>query len=247
MQVASGVNAAALPPFGPLLAKAFDRAVTVTLAQWPWFIGCVAAYSALERVPYPLKLFLHLPILIVWWTAVWIGVLKQTQTDFRPSRGLLLRLVGLYFILSAIGLFGPAIIGLVGGLVLLLPVLYIGTRLWVAPAAIALEHKRVGQEIVRSWELTKRAFWRTFAFVGFIFLSELILFFGRDVAIMGARYLALAPWYHAVLDTTLRAGGNGFYLLIDAAEIVCIFYWYPALVALPDNQPLKRESETGMV
>jgi hypothetical protein len=243
MQVASG-NAAALPPFGLLLAKAFDRAVTVTLVQWPWFIGCVVAYTAVERMPYPWQEIIHLPISVVWWTAVWVGALKLTQTGFRPSRGFLLRLIGLYFILSAIGLIA-SLVGGVGLLLLLFPALYFGTRLWVAPAVIALEDKGVGQAIVRSWELTGRVFWKTFAFAGFIFLVELILFAGRELAILGSTYLLVSPWYHVALDTMLRAGGNGLYQFIDAAEIVCILYWFPALAALPDNRALKRKAEAG--
>jgi ribosomal-protein-alanine N-acetyltransferase len=221
------IGADALPRVGLVLSKGFDQAVTVTLLQWPWYVGSVAAFVVADNVFEPWRTLLSYGADFIWLTAALVGAMRLDRPDFRPTTGFILRLAGVYVIAAAV---------FVAGLVVLIaPGLYFGTRLWLAPVAVALEGKAVGQAIARSWNLTGRAFWQTFALFAIVFCLEVLAGALAIFAVRESPLLRLIPWRHAALNETVNTVHALVVYFIIAASVSCKLLWLSALAAWPEK------------
>jgi ribosomal-protein-alanine N-acetyltransferase len=216
-----------LPPLGLLLSRAFDRAVVVTLRQWPWFIACIVAHIALQYLSDPWKLSLSYPVEFVWITAALIGALRLSRPDFKVTIGLLLRLVGVYIIYETV-----VTLGLV---LLVIPGFYFGAKLWLVLPVVALEDKSIGQAIARSWELTSRAFWPTLVILVSLTCVVVVPITLAYIALKQVPSVRLVGFNQSVLQTTVHALQGGIVFYIDAAAIVTKLLWMPVLAALPKS------------
>lgn len=90
----------------------------------------------------------------------------ETGSLIQGSLTLLIKLSALYMVLFIIILFSAFFF--------FFPAIFLGIRLSLAPAALVLENRGVGDSISRSWELTQGFWWATFTL--FLIMYIIVLF-----------------------------------------------------------------------
>lgn len=109
-----------------------------------------------------------------------MGEVIESGTLIENSLPLLLKLGVLYIILFFIILFSAFFF--------FFPAIFFGIRLSLAPAALILENRGVGDSISRSWELTQGFWWATFAL---FIIMYIIVFFCSYAFILPATILSI--------------------------------------------------------
>ncbi|GAB5408000.1 MAG: hypothetical protein BalsKO_03650 [Balneolaceae bacterium] len=110
------------------------------------------------------------------------NTVNETETGslIQDSLPMLLKLGALYISLFVIIMFSA--------LFFFFPAIFFGIRLSLAPAALVLENRDVGESISRSWELTQGFWWATFAL---FFIMYIIVFFCSYAFILPATILSI--------------------------------------------------------
>ncbi|WP_456283618.1 glycerophosphoryl diester phosphodiesterase membrane domain-containing protein [Microbacterium sp. JZ101] len=208
--------------------------------------GLIAAGSTLIAVLTTIGVALVMSVLGIIVQAVVVGEVAHAALGERATLGaiwrrvrpVVWRLIGYYalvtiavsvavgvliavgFALGSVEIWMAVVYGVLAALAAIVLYAWLGTKLFVVPSAIILEHATVIGGIRRSWQLTRGRFWPTF---GIIVLIGLIMNTASYVVGMPFTFLGSAmSSIFAPTGSPDAAAGIGFVLAIAASQIVTL-------------------------
>lgn len=208
--------------------------------------GLIAAGSALIAVLTTIAVALVMGVLGVIVQAVVVGEVAHASLGERATLGaiwrrvrpVVWRLIGYYalitvavsvvvavliaigFALGSVETWIAVVYAVLAVLAAIVLYAWLGTKLFVVPSAIILEHATITGGIRRSWQLTRGRFWPTF---GIIVLIGLIMNTASYVVGMPFTFLGTAlSTVFAPTGSPDAAAGIGFVLAIAASQIVTL-------------------------
>jgi hypothetical protein len=218
------------PALGPLMGKAFDQAVSITIERWLWLT--LATLITVAGAPWGNRWAIFAGFVA---TALW-GILSGAATvrAVRPDFKLTWRRVGLLIGLNiTINFF----VGL-ATLALIIPGIYVAVMWSLANVILLLDDVSPAEARRGSWELVAGHFWRTLLLSFCVSLAQLVASFAAQIGIvLGFSYLVqwipLTQQQIGSFAAALAFPVNGY---ATAAGWLCYIYWYKALNSMNHSQ-----------
>jgi hypothetical protein len=157
----------AVPSLGPLVAMAFDKAVTIVVGQWQvllfvLLLSTVGGFYSVTFAVLPPVFFAA-----YWAIACYAHAVRLERPEYRMRAARALTLVGLYI--------GTGLLFELGILLFVVPGLYFGTKYSMASIIAVTDDVGVNAAGSRSWSLTTSAFWSTLGFNVVLYFAMLAL------------------------------------------------------------------------
>jgi len=214
------------PPIGPLLAVAFDKAVGGTLRSWRWVLVFTSlSFLAALTVPRWASLLQGLLSSISWYFALAIAM-RLVHPDFRMRARMAVRL-------TFTGCAWTFMIFL-GLLAFVVPGIWVGVKLSLAPYVVALEDCLVSEGLGRSWKVTDDRFWQTALFNIVVNLAAgLVALVPGFIVSSTASFLNQVAGFKFDLPNVATTGFAIFFVLNFYANIaanIAYIYWYKELI-----------------
>jgi len=222
------------PALGPLLGKAFDVAVSLTLERWFWL--ALVTLIVVAGVPWGNVSTLATLYLAsaIWGIVSGEAAVRSVRPDFKMTVARVGRLITLNL---TINFFAG-----IATLALIIPGIYVAAMWSLSNAILLLDDTTTGEARRRSWQIVSGNFWRTLLLTFCITLAQLAAgFVAEIVAILGLTYLVQSHW----LTLTQQQIGNlgaALQFPVQAYAMVAgwlaYIYWYKTLQGV--EQPQER-------
>jgi hypothetical protein len=156
-----------LPNLGPLVAMAFDKAVTIVVGQWKALLFVVMLSTVGGFYGFSFALWPSIVFAIYWAVACYAHAVRLERPDYRMRARRAFTLVGLYI--------GTGLLFELGVLLFVVPGVYFGTKYSMASIIAVIDDVGVNASGTRSWALTTNAFWPTLGFNVVLYLAMFAL------------------------------------------------------------------------
>lgn len=156
-----------LPNLGPLVAMAFDKAVTIVVGQWKLLLIVLMMSTVGGLYGLSFAVLPSIAFAIYWAVACYAHAVRLERPDYRMKAARARTLVGLYI--------GTGLLIELGILFFVVPGVYFGTKYSMASIIAATDDVGVNAAGSRSWSLTTNAFWSTLGFNVALYFAMLAL------------------------------------------------------------------------
>jgi hypothetical protein len=156
-----------LPNLGPLVAMAFDKAVTIIVGQWKVLLIVVVLSTAGGFYGVSFALLPSIAFAVYWAIACYAHAVRLERPEYRMRARRAITLVGLYI--------GTGLLFELGILLLVVPGVYFGTKYSMASIVAVTDDVGVNASGSRSWALTTNVFWPTLGFNVALYLAMMAL------------------------------------------------------------------------
>ena len=174
-----------MPNLGPLVAMAFDKAVTIVVGQWKLLLVVVLLSTVGGLYGVSFALLPSIGFAVYWAIACYAHAVRLERPDYRMRAARALTLVGLYI--------GTGLLFELGILLFVVPGVYFGTKYSMASIIAVTDDVGVNASGSRSWSLTTNSFWSTLGFNVVLYFAMMALsLFGYIIGIVVVG--GLAQW-----------------------------------------------------